>query len=147
MILGLGWYAYARARRYPVEARAGSGIQIEVEIPRNQSFPQIAKLLASKGIISRPTWFRLYAMKRGDTTNVKAGKYLLRDNMTPEAVLNELIAGVKEVTVQVTLPEGKNMLEYFELLQDAKEPRIAARLLLVGLHQAHDPVTLVGALA
>ncbi len=120
VILGLGWYAYARARRYPVEARAGSGLQIEVEIPRNQSFPQIAKLLASKGIISRPTWFRLYAMKRGDTTNVKAGKYLLRDNMTPKAVLNELIAGVKEVTVQVTLPEGKNMLEYFELLQDAK---------------------------
>jgi UPF0755 protein len=31
-----------------------------------------------------------------------------------------LIAGVKEVTTKVTLPEGKNMLEYFALLDKAK---------------------------
>jgi UPF0755 protein len=120
LVLGLGWFAYAKARRYPIEAHDGSGAQIEVEIPRNQSFPQIARLLASKDIISRPTWFRLYAMWRGDTTNVKAGKYVLTDNMTPQLVLNTLVEGVKEVTVQVTLPEGKNMLEYFELIEQAK---------------------------
>lgn len=120
VLIGVGWYALARARRYPTDAHAGSGAQIEVEIPRNQSFPQIARILARKDIISRPTWFRLYAMWRGDTTNVKAGKYVLTDNMTPKKVLDTLVEGVKEVTVQVTLPEGKNMLEYFVLLQDAK---------------------------
>ena len=39
------------------------------------SFPAIASMLSDKGVIDKPTWFRLYAMWEGDTTNVKTGKY------------------------------------------------------------------------
>src|ERR1041385_4492011 len=84
------------------------------------SFPAIAAMLSERGVIDKPSWFRLYAMWEGDTTNVKTGKYVIKDNLTPRQVLAVLVAGVKEVVTKVTLPEGKNMLEFFAVLEAAK---------------------------
>ena len=114
-----------RALAYPGAAHAGLGRDVEVEIKSGMSFPAIAAMLADKGVIAKPTWFRMYAMWEGETTNVKTGKYVLKDNLPPQQVLAVLIAGIKEVTTKVTLPEGKNMLEYFELLEAAKVAKAA----------------------
>ncbi len=119
LVLGLaGWFVH-RALAYPDATHDGGGKEIEVEIKTGMSFPQVASMLADKGLIEKPTWFRLYAMWEGDTTNVKTGKYRIKDNLTPAQVLKILVAGVKEITVRVTLPEGKNMLELFEILEQA----------------------------
>src|SRR5215212_4909620 len=99
-----GWFVH-RALSYPDEAHAGSGKELEVEIKSGMSFPAVASLLAEKHVIARPTWFRLYAMWEGDTTNIKPGKYLIKDNLAPKQVLAVLVAGVKEVATKVTLPE------------------------------------------
>lgn len=115
----LGYFIH-RALSYPGEAHVGAGQDVEVEVKTGMSFPSVASMLAEKGVIEKPTWFRLYAMWEGDTTNVKTGKYLIKDNLTPREVLAILVAGVKEVTVKVTLPEGKSMLEYFEILDGAR---------------------------
>lgn len=109
-----------RAFSYPDERHPGKGTDVEVEIVSGMSFPQIASKLHDKGVIEKPTWFRLYAMWSGKTANVKTGKYLIKDNLTPAEVLDILVKGVKEITVKVTLPEGKNMLEYFAILEEAK---------------------------
>jgi len=109
-----------RALAYADDTHDGDGREVEIEIKTGMSFPEIASMLSDKNLIEKPTWFRLYAMWNGDTTKVKTGKYLLKDNLTPKQVLAVLVAGVKEVTVKVTLPEGKHMLEYFELLEQAK---------------------------
>ena len=114
-----GWLV-TRALDYPGDAHAGAGQDVEVEIKSGMSFPAIAAMLGEKGVIAKPTWFRLYAMWEGDTTNVKTGKYTIKDNLAPKAVLAVLVAGVKEVATKVTLPEGKNMLEFFDLLEAAK---------------------------
>jgi len=113
-----GWYVY-RAARYPEERHAGKGVEVEVEVLPGMSFPRIARLLADRGVVAKPTWFRLYAMYRGVTGEVRSGRYVFRDDLTPEQVLDALLAGVKDKTVKVTLPEGKNMLEYFALLEQA----------------------------
>ena len=115
----LGYFIH-RALSYPGEAHPGAGRDVEVEVKTGMSFPGVASMLSDKGVIEKPTWFRLYAMWEGDTTNVKTGKYLIKDNLTPREVLAILVAGVKEVTVKVTLPEGKSMLEYFEILDAAR---------------------------
>jgi UPF0755 protein len=109
-----------RALAYADDSHDGQGLDVEVEVKSGMSFPEIASMLSDKGLIEKPTWFRLYAMWNGDTTKVKTGKYLIKDNLTPKQVLAVLVAGVKEITVKVTLPEGKNMLEFFEILQEAK---------------------------
>lgn len=109
-----------RALAYPDERHDGFGRNVEIEIKSGMTFPQVATMLADKRVLDRPTWFRIYAMWEGVTTNVKTGKYLVRDNLTPAELLRLLIAGVKEVTAKVTLPEGMNMLEYFKILAAAR---------------------------
>src|SRR5688500_6989611 len=99
-------YVVKRAMSYPTERRAGSGSDVELTIAPGMSFPRIASLLADKGVLSRPRWFRLYAMHRGVTTKVKVGTYKMTDNMTPEEVLDRLLAGVQDKTALVTIPEG-----------------------------------------
>lgn len=121
-----------RAFAYSDDPHAGSGATIAVEIKSGMSFPSVASMLADKGVIVKPTWFRLFAMWKGDTTNVKTGRYEIPDNKTPEEVLAILVAGVKEKTAKVTLPEGQNMLEDFaaiakEQIADAKELEALAR--------------------
>jgi len=119
-----GWLI-TRALAYPGAPHGGSGKDIELEVRSGMSFPAIASMLSEKGVIDKPSWFRLYAMWQGDTTNVKTGKYVIKDNVAPRQVLAILVAGVKEVATKVTLPEGKNMLEFFELLEAAKVAKAA----------------------
>lgn len=114
-----GYYAYTVAKAYPHKPHRGSGAEIAVEIEQGMSFPKIAQRLASAGVIDRPTWFRFYGMRRGVTTKVRSGKYILKDDMTPKAVIDVLLEGVKEVTTRITIPEGLNMLEVFALYEEA----------------------------
>ena len=117
---GIAAFFLHRAMSYPDEPHGGSGREIEVEIASGMSFPAIASRLSERGVIARPTWFRMFAMWRGQTADVKPGKYLIKDNLTPRDVLAIIVAGVPEATVRVTLPEGENMLELFRRLEDAK---------------------------
>ncbi len=120
IVIGLAAWFLNRALSYPDSTHAGGGKDVEVEIKSGMSFPAVASMLADKGLIDKPTWFRMYAMWQGDTTNIKTGKYIIKDDLTPKQVLAQLVAGVKEETAKVTLPEGKNMLEYFALLEAAR---------------------------
>jgi UPF0755 protein len=118
-----------RALAYPGTEHAGTGKDVEIEVKSGMSFPAVASMLSDEGLIDKPTWFRMYAMWEGDTTNVKTGKYMIKDNLAPKQVLAILVAGVKEVAIKVTLPEGKNMLEFFDLLaagKVAKAPELEA---------------------
>src|SRR6185437_225069 len=108
-----------KALQYPGNRHDGSGKTISVEIKSGMSFPAIARTLADKDVIDKPTWFRIYAMWRGATSSVKTGTYTLRDDMTPKEVLDALLAGVKDVTTDVAIPEGLNMLEVFALVEKA----------------------------
>ena len=105
--------------RYPDRARMGQGEEVEVAIRRGMRFPDIAKELADRGVVERPTWFRLYAMHRGAANRVKAGEYTFTDDMTPRQVIDQLLVGVPIEDVAVTVPEGRNMLEVFDLIAAA----------------------------
>jgi UPF0755 protein len=120
IVVGIAGFFINRALSYPEGRHHGTGKEVEVEIKSGMSFPAVAQLLAEKHVIDRPTWFRLYAMWEGETTNVKTGKYLIKDNEPPKSVLKTIVTGIKEVTTKVTLPEGKNMLEFFQLIEKAK---------------------------
>jgi UPF0755 protein len=109
-----------RALAYADTRHDGAGKDVEVEITSGMSFPTVASELADKGLIDKPTWFRLFAMWQGETTNVKPGKYEIRDDLAPKEVLAILVKGIKDVTAKVTIPEGKNMLEVFDLIEAAK---------------------------
>ena len=145
VVLGIvAIYFVNKVEGYPTERKAGSGAEVVVAIESGMNFPKIAQRLHDEGVIDEPRWFRLYAMHRGVTTKVRVGEYKLKDNMTPEEVLDTLLAGVKDVTVDVTIPEGLHMLEVFDLVAKAgvvdrakleaaaRDPKVLARLGVTG---------------
>jgi UPF0755 protein len=115
----LGLWAGREVLSYPAQRHAGKGQAVAIEIPAGANLTRVAALLAKQGVIERPTWFRVYAMHRGLTNKVRAGKYELRDDLTPEQVLDTLVKGVQEQTVAVTIPEGRHMREVFALVEAA----------------------------
>jgi peptidoglycan lytic transglycosylase G len=137
LLAAAGAWVVNAALSYPEHRHAGKGTEVQVTVASGMSFPQIASLLHDKGIIDRPRWFRLYAMHRGVTTKVRTGDYALRDDMTPHEVLDKLLAGVKDLTVSVTVPEGINMLEVFAIMEQAGVAKAAELELL-----ARDPAFL-----
>lgn len=122
---GAALYVINRALGYPDGQRAGAGVEVPVSIERGLTFPQIAAVLHREGVIDDPRWFRFYAMHRGVTTRVRSGDYVLRDDMTPREVIDRLLEGVPDVTVEVTIPEGLHILEVFDLLEEAGVARRA----------------------
>jgi UPF0755 protein len=126
--------------RYPDRANAGTGREVEVEIRRGMKFPEIAEALAAEGLVARPTWFRLYATHRGMANQVRAGRYTLRDDLTPRDLLDSLVRGVREVEVAVTIREGLNFLEVLDEIAAAEIVDAAGRAELGRL--ARDPAFL-----
>lgn len=115
----LGGVALKIALDYPDRKNPGSGDEVMVDVERGLTFPQIAERMHKAGVIDRPLWFRLYAMRRGVTTEVKSGKYSLRTDMTPRQLIDRLLEGVRQKTTRVTIPEGLHMRETFAILDDA----------------------------
>jgi UPF0755 protein len=107
------------ASSYPDRENPGTGDDIVVEIPRGVSFPTIARRLHEAGVIDRPRWFRFYAMRRGVTTKVKPGRYVMRGDMTPAEIIDRLLEGVRAKTARVTIPEGIHILEVFAIIDEA----------------------------
>jgi len=104
--------------RFPDQPQ-GSGAPKEVVIPKGASMTAVVSQLERAGVITRPTLFRLYANQRGVAGKVKAGRYMLASAMTPRQVVDQLVTGAKGEEVQVTIPEGKNILEVAQLLEEA----------------------------
>jgi len=105
---------------YADETPGGAtGATVEVVVERGMSFPRVAELLHQRGIIESPTWFRLYTTYRGLATRIRSGAYTLRDDLTPQEVLDALVSGAVEKGVAVTFPEGLHMLEVFQRLEAA----------------------------
>jgi UPF0755 protein len=118
LAVGVLWGAWEIAR-YPDRRHAGQGLAVTVEIARGTKFPAVAAELSRAGVVDRPSWFRLYAMHRGLANKVRAGRYVLRDDLSPHDLLDALVRGVEETEVSITIPEGKHLREVFELLDAA----------------------------
>lgn len=90
---------------------------VTVEIPENPTVDTVANVLASKGVISEPSYFKLFAQltKAGSFTQ---GKYEMRKNMDYEAIINYLNSNSNRTdTVSVTITEGENAIEVAKTLK------------------------------
>jgi UPF0755 protein len=106
------------AVRYPDRA-VGGNVQAQVIVEKGISLKEIARRLQERGIIAHPRWFTFYGNERGIAQKVKAGRYTFASSMSPRQVLDKLVEGVPLEEAAVTLPEGKNLLQVAELLEQA----------------------------
>ena len=92
---------------------------VTVSIPANPTIDEIADLLQEKGVIERPTFFKLYADFTSDVKDFRQGDFKIDTNKDYEAIINFLQSNVNRtdiVTVQIT--EGMNLLEIGNTLHE-----------------------------
>lgn len=104
---------------YPDRATGSASGSVEVEIPRGAGAQRVSELLGEAGLIERPAFFRLYAGQRGAASRFRPGHYKIPAPVTPRQLVDLIVKGVADELVAVTLPEGKNMIEVAEILDDA----------------------------
>src|SRR4051794_18437772 len=92
---------------------------VDVEVPKGAGAQQVSELLADKGLLSRPSLFRMYAGQRGVASRFRAGHYRIEAPMTPRQLLTTIIRGTADELVAVTIPPGKNIVEVADLFAAA----------------------------
>ncbi len=119
LVLFVGWKVYSIFARYPHRALSSEDTVVELDIKRGASFTGIVRLLAQKKLIENPLYFRLYTLfTRGDVS-IQSGHYRLKRNDTPAQLLEKLLKGPLINMFQVTIPEGKHLLQVAEILEQA----------------------------
>jgi UPF0755 protein len=111
---GIIWTAV----RYP-DAPAGGNKSTRIVVEKGMPLGEIAKKLHEGGVLDHPSWFKLYANERGMAQKIRAGAYTFTASMSPRQLLDKLVEGVPVEEVSVTIPEGKNLLEVAERLEQA----------------------------
>jgi len=76
-----------------------------VEVPEGASFKETANLLAQKGLIMSPFWFRLLGKFQDAERKIKPGEYDLHTAMRPAEILGTLVSG-RVIQYSVTIQEG-----------------------------------------
>lgn len=114
--IGLGQYLLTGVNDMLAVGR--SKVTVSVEIPKNPTTQQVAKILYDDGIINKADFFAFYSKLTKSDGKYSNGTYKIDTDMDYEAIINNLQASDNRVdTVTVTLPEGMNMLEIGALLE------------------------------
>ena len=131
VIGGLGYYLY-------------NGIysnqkldSLEISIPRGFGFSQVNGLLSRAGIVKDSRLFYHYAKWTDSMDKIQAGFY----KFPQEASLNDILSILKEGSkhfIKVTIPEGKNLFEIAQILENEKVIESAARFIKLCLEKP-DP--------
>ncbi len=96
----------------------GDSKQVVVEISREMSFRDIAKLLEEKKLIKSGRSLNLYARFQGNRKPISAGEYELSASMTPKQILKKLVAG-DVVKRSLVVPSGISIWELGSLIETA----------------------------
>lgn len=113
--IGFGYFI----KQYSQSTPSKEAVEIIYEVTQGKSFMAVARDLETSGIIVNAKMFSIYAKFSNMRSQMKAGEYLFRTNMNPDEVLNVLISG-KSIERKITIPEGLNIYEISQLLDEQK---------------------------
>lgn len=91
-----------------------------VVIQQGATTEQIAEMLKDEGIIKSPKFFVMFSRLRKADSLYKPGEHFIRANMAYETIIQNLTTDEVEnkETVEVTFPEGINILDAARLLEE-----------------------------
>lgn len=94
---------------------------IEIEIPVGSSTTAIAGILDNNQLIHNELFFRYQVKRLGLDSELKAGVYELRKDMSMDEIIEVLVEGNEKVeSVRFTIPEGYNIVQIATKLADEK---------------------------
>ena len=86
-----------------------------LEISPGTAFSQVSNELAERGIISNPTFFRIYGRLSGNAGKIHAGEYLIANGSTPKGLLDQFVSGNVQL-YSFTIVEGWTFRELLAAL-------------------------------
>ncbi len=106
---------------YPDRPGLGSSQTIDLEVPRGSGFSQVLQQIIDAGVLpaDEALFFKLLVLHRGVAAKITAGHHVLRADMTPVEIIDELLRRQPSQETRVTIPEGRNLLEVAEILERA----------------------------
>jgi len=84
----------------------GTGRDVELVIPGDESPDALASRLEAAGLTTSPRLFAVYIRATGGAGRVAPGPHLLTDDLSPRDVMARLERGTGAGRVKVTIPEG-----------------------------------------
>lgn len=105
--------------RYPAAPGPGNGRDLEVEVPKGAGPVTLSELLHEKGLIVSPGRFRLWLRFSGRLAGVRAGRFVVTDDMSPEQLLDALSGTAAYRGNRVTIPEGFDLDRIADALEAA----------------------------
>jgi UPF0755 protein len=105
-------YLFTRFLDSPVEVAVDG---TDMQIRPGMSFRQVSDELAERGIISRPTFFRLFGRMSGKAGSIHAGEYHVEAGSTPRDLFERFVAG-DVILYSFTIVEGWTFRELMTAL-------------------------------
>src|SRR5262249_21273329 len=105
---------------YPSTHGPGSGRDVELALPGDDSNEQLAGRLAAAGLIEHPRLFMGYLRLTGGAGRVARGTHLLSDDLTPGEILDRIERRGRGAHVKVTIPEGWTRYDIGKRLQSQR---------------------------
>lgn len=114
-VLGLG-----STGAYVAWAMGGTatGKPVRVIVPEGAPASRIAELLAQKDVVRSAFVFRLVARFRGAAFTLKPGAYDLRTGLGVDGAIAALRKGIPLDVARFTVPEGKNILQIADIVDE-----------------------------
>jgi len=98
--------------------RVSGGEPVEVTIERGASATSIASTLEEANVVDNALAFRLYMRLNGINADLRAGQYLLETSQPFEDLIAELRKGPPAEFVRLTIPEGQNVEQTADLVEE-----------------------------
>jgi len=103
-VVALGLYLHQTIYENPLHVEPPGYV---LNVPAGMQVQKMADLLNKDGVLEHPELFVLWVRLTDVRTKLKAGEYLIKPGMTPQALINLLISG-KVIQHSLTLVEGWN---------------------------------------
>lgn len=116
VVIGLAFAGF-ETFRFLVAGPGDESEQVVFEIPHGTSFQTVAKQLEAKRVVLSAFKLRILGKISGLSGQIKSGEYALNRGMTPREILQVLASG-KSIQYPVTFPEGTNLYEMAQILQN-----------------------------
>lgn len=92
---------------------------VSITVKKGMTGQDLAYELERRGVIRSALVFRFFLRLRGQGREIKAGDYLLKGNLDPDALLVRLVRG-EDRMLRLTIPEGYTAAQVIKLLQSSE---------------------------
>lgn len=97
---------------------AGDGEgSVRVTVPEGSGPGDVAQILADEGVVGSRFFFELRTRLAGESSNLRAGTFTLRKDMSYAAAIDALTTAPPPKVLKVTVPEGRARTEIVPLLK------------------------------